>query len=454
MSVGLARAEARTILGTREQFAAGSSTLTGIRPLIALSWLRCRDDYAVDPGLTFAPRASTEVADVEGKDTAVVTWLSRLAAIIHEQLNSNVVVTVVDSDGRLVHSWGHGVPGALEANLAPQYSWSEATAGTNGMGTALCTDRVTAIRGPEHWCDGFQSLDCLGTAIQDPVTRSSAGAINVSSPTGRMPKLAYPLLDASALRVTKRLHERARAHGHALLDAYRSAPPRHAPRVAVDAGGNVVVATRAAAVLLDIPYGGPWIDPGDRVRLPVRGLDDLMATALSWAGHSEGWMGSGKLDLPDHGEPVETTFAGVLSDGDTIGFVLSFGTGGGEPIGFETWTEPKEISWVVAEQPNHRTLLLNPSEIRCARANGNSVLLDTDRGLLRAAERGLTALEERLRAHGFLRVHRGFLVNSRRVREVGRGDRNDLLLFMDGAPATPVPVSRARAKHVRARLGL
>lgn len=454
MSVGLARAEARTILRAREQFAAGSNTLSGVRPLIALSWLRCRDDYAVDPGLTFAPRAATEGSDVDGKDSAVVAWLSQLAAIIHGQLGSNVVVTVVNSDGRLVHSWGDGVPGALEANLAPQYSWSEATAGTNGMGTALCTDRVTAIRGPEHWCDGFQSLDCLGTAIQDPVTRSSAGAINVSSPTGRMPKLAYPLLDATALRVTKRLHERARAHGHALLDAHRSATSRHTPRVAVDVGGNVVVATKAAAVLLDIPYGGPRIDPSDRVQLPVHGLDDLMTTALSWAGHSEGWMGSGKLTLPYQGEPVETTFAAVGSDGNTIGFVLSFGIGGGEPIGLETSTEPKETSWVVAEQRNHRTLLLNPTEIRYARANGNTVLLDTDRGPLRAAERGLTALEERLRAHGFLRVHRGFLVNPRRVREVGRGERNDLLLFMDGAPATPVPVSRARAKHVRAHLDL
>lgn len=459
MSLALVHPEASAISRTRERFVAGSDSLEDIRPVIALSWLRCRDRYAVDPGLAFAPRATPEVRGANSKDPdryVVLTRLSRLAALVHERLGSGVV-TVVDADGQLVDSWGGDVPGAPEANLAPRYSWSEATTGTNGMGTALRSDGVTAIRGPEHWCKGFQSLDCLGVAIQDPVTRSSVGAINVSCPTGTMPGFARPLLQTAARTVDRMLHDRARHHGLSLVEAYHAAAAdtgRSVPTLALDVGGNVVVADEAAAALLDIPSGGPRIDPSSRARLPVTDLDDLVATAVTWARHSHGWSGTGELPLPDQGGSIETTFTAVMSAGSTVGFLVSIGTAGGDPFNMESIREPWEASRIVAERPNGRTLLLHPGEIRYARADGNIVWLDTDHGRVRAAERGLATLERRLQAHGFQRVHRGYLVNLRRVREVGRGAGQELLLFMDGIPMSPVPVSRARAKRVRASLGL
>ncbi len=448
MSRVLADREALVISRTRERFAAGSDSLEDIRPVIALSWLRCRDLYAIDPGLAFAPRTRLDVLETVKKNpdrSAVLTKLGKLAALVHARLGCGVV-TVVDGDGQLVGSWGDDVPGAPEAHLAPQYSWSEATTGTNGMGTALHSDGVTAIRGPEHWCEGFQPLDCLGVAIQDPVAHRSVGAINVSCPTGTIPGLARPLLWAASQTMGGLLHDRARDNGLSLVEAYHAATAynrRRVPTLALDVGGNVVIADDAAAALLDLPVGPPRIDPERRVR-----------SAVAWARHSHGWIGTGELSLPHEDGQIETTFTAVLSAGNTIGFIVSIGASIGEPFTMNPTRESWETSRVVAERPSGRTLLLHPSEIRYAQADGNAVWLDTDRGRVQAAERGLTTLEAQLQAHGFLRVHRGYLVNLRRVREVGRGAGQELLLFMDSTQSSPVPVSRGHRKVVRTSLGL
>jgi hypothetical protein len=99
-------------------------------------------------------------------------------------------------------------------------------------------------------------------------------------------------------------------------------------------------------------------------------------------------------------------------------------------------------------------LLLAPQEVRVAEADGATVWLLTERGRLRCGERGLTRLEERLSDHGFLRVHRHYLVNLRRVREIAPTFRGGMSLVLDGPDRPAVPVSRRRSAYVRARLCL
>lgn len=461
----MARQEMAAITRARERFAAGADTLNGVRPSIALSWMRCRDRYAVDPGLTLAPRAegsSSESLKRNLDRTVVLTELGALAASVHTKLGSGVV-TVVDGDGQIVGTWGDGVPGASEAHLAPWYSWSEATTGTNGMGTALESDGLTVVRGPEHWCEGFHSLDCLGIAIQDPVTHDAVAAVNVSTPTGTMPNVAPALLRSVSLMVSGMLEERARERGTDLAESFAAATAhknRAVPTMALDLSGSVVVADDAAARLFGIPGDEPLIDPSRRFRLDLANLEDLVADAVVGARGSPDWTGTGQLLLPHEAKPVETTFTAVPSAGDPIGFLVSIGASTGEPL---TTTSSREVrvpsTRVVARQRGGRTVLLHPNEIRYAQADGNTVWLDTDRGRLRAAERGLKNLEEQVHTHGFLRVHRRYLVNLSRVREVGRGADHELLLFLDsrhstGAGARPVPVSRGHSRLVRTKLGL
>ena len=63
-------------------------------------------------------------------------------------------------------------------------------------------------------------------------------------------------------------------------------------------------------------------------------------------------------------------------------------------------------------------------------------------------------LDAELADTGFLRVHRRYVVNLDRVREVDRGCRGEMLLVMDDHADDMVPVSRRNAATVRRALGI
>ncbi|HLI41000.1 MAG TPA: LytTR family DNA-binding domain-containing protein, partial [Streptosporangiaceae bacterium] len=96
----------------------------------------------------------------------------------------------------------------------------------------------------------------------------------------------------------------------------------------------------------------------------------------------------------------------------------------------------------------------DPREIRFAEADCNNVWLKTDQGVLRAATRGLDRLEQQLEGKGFLRVHRRFLVNLGRVREIEQGFKGTLLLTTDVHTHETVPVARRHVPQVHQTLGL
>jgi sigma-54 dependent transcriptional regulator, acetoin dehydrogenase operon transcriptional activator AcoR len=101
-----------------------------------------------------------------------------------------------------------------------------------------------------------------------------------------------------------------------------------------------------------------------------------------------------------------------------------------------------------------RWVLLDPREIRFAEADHNKVWLMSDQGRLLAATRGLDRLEQQLEDRGFLRVHRRFLVNLGRVREIEHGFKGTLLLITDARSHETVPVARRHAPQLRQSVGL
>jgi hypothetical protein len=77
-------------------------------------------------------------------------------------------------------------------------------------------------------------------------------------------------------------------------------------------------------------------------------------------------------------------------------------------------------------------VLLRSSEVYFAESDGNDVWLATEQGRLRAATQGLDKLDAELIDPGFLRVHRRYVVNLNRIREIERGCKGEMLLIMDG----------------------
>jgi DNA-binding LytR/AlgR family response regulator len=102
----------------------------------------------------------------------------------------------------------------------------------------------------------------------------------------------------------------------------------------------------------------------------------------------------------------------------------------------------------------NRMVLLQLPEVSVAESEGNDVWLSTDQGCLRAASQSLDKLETELADVGFLRVHRRYVVNLSRVREIERGLKGELSLVMDDRANEMVPVSRRSAPGVRRALDI
>jgi sigma-54 dependent transcriptional regulator, acetoin dehydrogenase operon transcriptional activator AcoR len=114
---------------------------------------------------------------------------------------------------------------------------------------------------------------------------------------------------------------------------------------------------------------------------------------------------------------------------------------------------PRETR-LVALRAN-RLVMVAPQTIRFAEVDGNDVWLTTDHGRVRARGRGLERLEHELAGGRFLRVHRRYVVNLDRVREIEPAFKGALWLVMDAGPRREVvPVSRRRAAQLRRALGV
>ncbi len=99
------------------------------------------------------------------------------------------------------------------------------------------------------------------------------------------------------------------------------------------------------------------------------------------------------------------------------------------------------------------TILLRITDVRLIHARGHTVLVRTFDQEHRSRS-SLSELEEQLRSHGFLRVHRAYLVNTEHVLEVHPFFAGTYLLRLDDKQRTEVPVSRALARRLREVLGL
>ncbi len=96
---------------------------------------------------------------------------------------------------------------------------------------------------------------------------------------------------------------------------------------------------------------------------------------------------------------------------------------------------------------DHRVALA-PESIRFVEARGGEAILHTDLGAFRLRA-PLSSLEPVLAPWGFLRTHRAYLVNLRRVTALVPWSRQVHSLLLDGAQETHVPVAKSRLAGFR-----
>ena len=452
-----------SLYGAWQQFVQGENEIHGVRPEVAISWQRSRDQYNVDPYLSEAPVAVSEVAHSLEHDVVFTELGFRAASMAHEIANLGGIVTVADANGRILAEWGDKETRAVaaDASLAPWYCWAERAVGTNGMGTALAMPSVAVVRREEHWCQAFHDWSCAGAAVRDAVTKEPLAVLNISCWRGDLPGPAPTWLANAATHTQRRLRMRARDGGAELLAAFNHGRGRtRAPLAAVDTAGKVVIADETVAALLGVPADSPAVDPAVRWNPQLPELIRAARYATQRAGHESDWVGSTQISTHLADEPSPIGIRPVFHYGSLVGHLITFTVSDGEQMPVADTAprcagnqEPTQPHRVVGMRENRMVLLRHP-EVTLAKAEGSDVWLTTDQGRLQAASASLDKLDHELAYTGFLRVHRRYVVNLNRIREVERRDKGELYLVMDDPENTMVPVSRRNTRAVRHALGI
>jgi hypothetical protein len=437
-----------------ERFAAGEEHPEDVPLGIATSWHRCRDVYRIDP--RHVPPGTTGDDALYGPVHATLfTELGGLAASLTAR-HDDCLAVVTDGEGRIVASRGVGPSGrrARDTAVSPASLWAETAAGTNAIGTALVQRHAAGVRGPEHWNSSLHDWSCASVALCDTVTGAPLATLSVSSWKRLVPVRPVDLV-VETRPLGCELRQAAARDRARLLAAFARLEPRRGAAAAVDAAGRVVVADPA-------PTGRHRRDdagPGAPAGLGAVDLPRVAARVRTRARRDPDWRGTLTPEAPDDGgAPFQ--LIPVTTGAEVVGFlaVADPSPGPGEPVSPGGGSTPDAAgaarpARVPALTDNGQVVLLPVAGIRHARADGHTVWLTTDDGVLRAARRGIDHLEHDLAGTGFLRVHRSYLVNLARVREV-TAERGGLTLRTATHRAEPIPVSRRSAPTVRRRLGL
>ena len=450
----------KAVTAARERFLAGDDRVRGVRPEVATSWYRCREQYHVDPGLSEAPIASAHDDDSSEhrlEHEIVFAQLGGAAASIVGEVESvGGVVAVTDGTGRILTVQGDKgtLHRARDSNMAPWSCWSEWATGTNGMGTALEAPGAVLINGPEHWCVGFDEWVCAGVAVRDPVTREPVAVLDVSTWRANLPAQAATWLAKAVSGARTILRQRAHDSGGELAAAFTQTRAQSGQALAaLDASGKVVIADEGASLFLGVPARVPALDPAVRWQ-PSMDFGRLARHAIKQAQRDHDWIGSTQIVTELSGEPRRITLRPVFLADQPIGTLAVFGSEHGEALDRERPEPRPSLPPRIVGVRGESMVLLRRPEVQFAEADGNDVWLVTEEGRLQAAVRGIDKLEVELAGEEFLRVHRRFLVNLSCVRAVERGPRGDLSLIMEGASNEAVPVSRRNVPAVRKALGL
>jgi sigma-54 dependent transcriptional regulator, acetoin dehydrogenase operon transcriptional activator AcoR len=450
----------RAVTAARERFLAGDDRVRGVRPEVATSWYRCREQYRVDPELSRAPPASAQdehSSEHTLEHEIVFAQLGGAAASIAAEVESlGGVVVVTDGTGRILTVQGDKttLARARDSNMAPWSCWSEWATGTNGMGTALEAPGPVLISGPEHWCMSLDEWVCAGVAVRDAVTHDPVAVLDVSTWRANLPPQAAGWLSKAVGGARAILRQRAHDSGAELAAAFTQTRAQSGQGLAVlDESGKVIIADERASLVLGVPARVQALDPAVRWQ-PSSDFGRVARHAIKQAHLDHGWVGSTQVMTELSGEPCRVSLRPVFLADQPIGTLAFFGSEHGDPIE-RVRPQPRlgPPSRIVAMSGESMVLLRRP-EVQFAEADGNDVWLVTEEGRLQAAVRGIDKLETELDGGEFLRVHRRFLVNLSRVRVVERGPRGELSLVMDGGKREAVPVSRRNVPTVRRALGL
>ncbi len=145
----------------------------GSDPSIARSWLRCLEDYHLDPALAIAPTVLEHGRVLESRERLqqVLQIAGNEMSSLHQQLSgAGHAVLLTDARGVILNCVTAPAERKIfeRAGLWLGADWSEACEGTNGIGTCLVERQALTIHQDEHFRGRHTGLTCSASPVFDP----------------------------------------------------------------------------------------------------------------------------------------------------------------------------------------------------------------------------------------------------------------------------------------------
>lgn len=172
--------------GRRAYFEQGQLPLESVRQPVLRSWLRCTDmGLAQGRRRDGGPLTDSELHALrQRRESLRRLCRPELEMLAGEARDTGSVVILADADGMILDSIGDTgfLSRAAQVALRPGVSWTEASTGTNAIGTAIAERRPITVDGPEHFYPEHAVLRCAATPILDP-RGAIVGALDMSAPS-------------------------------------------------------------------------------------------------------------------------------------------------------------------------------------------------------------------------------------------------------------------------------
>jgi transcriptional regulator of acetoin/glycerol metabolism len=139
---------------------------------ITQSWIRCLDEYRLDPGTCAEPEvvpAAELLARQERLADVQAVAKVEMANLYQQLAGSGYAIMLTDREGVLLNYFGDPAftHAASRTGLMPGAVWSERAQGTNGMGTCLFERRPVTVHQDEHYLSRNTGLSCAAAPIFD-----------------------------------------------------------------------------------------------------------------------------------------------------------------------------------------------------------------------------------------------------------------------------------------------
>ena len=225
---------------------------------IAASWRRCMTQHGLAPEEVRLPFRLTESefsetldrnGDVMEEAASELDWLFGMVG------KAGCCLVFTDSDGVVLDRRGLSSEDKdfHDLGLWMGAVWSEASVGTNGIGTAIADGRMITVCRDQHFLSSNIGLSCASAPVRDHVGNIVA-VIDISTARRDASELVMPVLSQaardSASRIEVNLFRRAYADSRIVLVPTRS--HGGSALLAVDRDDMVLGATRSARQALRI----------------------------------------------------------------------------------------------------------------------------------------------------------------------------------------------------------